>query len=105
MDIIRLGGTIHLIDIENLASVPGFWATNLSSDRQQIEPMQEVIEGREYMTGELYKAALFPQKSGEITIEPKKLNCTAQVRTQANRRVRDPFFDSFFTFHGNHFLA
>lgn len=84
------------IDIENLASFPGFWATNLTSDRQQIEPRQEVINGREYMTGELYKAALFPQKSGEIVIEPKKLNCTAQVRTQANRKVRDPFFDSFF---------
>jgi hypothetical protein len=84
------------IDIENLASFPGFWATNLSSDRQQIEPRQEVINGREYMTGELYKAALFPQKSGEIMIEPKKLNCTAQVRTQTNRKARDPFFDSFF---------
>jgi len=84
------------IDIENLASFPGFWATNLSSDRQQIEPRQEVINGREYMTGELYKAALFPQKSGEILIEPKKLNCTAQVRTQTNRKARDPFFDSFF---------
>ncbi|MEE4255412.1 MAG: BatD family protein [Bacteroidales bacterium] len=84
------------IDIENLASFPGFWATNLSSDRQQIEPGQEVINGREYMTGELYKAALFPQKSGEIVIEPKKLNCTAQLRTQSNRKARDPFFDSFF---------
>lgn len=84
------------IDIENLASFPGFWSTNLTNDRQQIEPSQEIINGKEYMTGELYKAALFPQKSGEIVIEPKKLNCTAQVRTQTNRKARDPFFDSFF---------
>ena len=84
------------IDIENLASFPGFWSTNLTNDRQQIEPRQETINGKEYMTGELYKAALFPQKSGEIIIEPKKLNCTAQVRTQTNRKARDPFFDSFF---------
>jgi len=84
------------IDIQNLASFPGFWATNLSNSRQQIEPRQETIDGREFMTGELYKAALFPQKSGEIAIESKKLNCTAQVRTQSNRKVRDPFFDSFF---------
>ena len=39
---------------------------------------------------------LFPQKSGEIVIEPKTLKCMAQVRVQGNRRVRDPFFDSFF---------
>ncbi len=84
------------IDIENLASFPGFWATNLTNDRQQIEPKKEVIDGVEYLTGELYTAALFPQKSGEITIEPKKLNCTAQIRTEGNKRVRDPFFDSFF---------
>ncbi len=84
------------IDIENLASFPGFWATNLITDRQQIEPKQEVIDGTEYLTGELYKAALFPQKSGEINIAAKKLNCTAQVRTQGNRKARDPFFDSFF---------
>ncbi len=84
------------IDIENLASFPGFWSTNLTNDKQQIEPKTEIVNGREYLTGELYKAALFPQKSGEINIDPKKLNCTAQVRTQGNRKVRDPFFDSFF---------
>jgi len=84
------------IDVENLASFPSFWATNLITDRQQIEPKQEIIDGTEYLTGELYKAALFPQKAGEITIAPKKLTCTAQIRTEGNKRVRDPFFDSFF---------
>ena len=84
------------IDIENLASFPGFWSTNLTDARQQIQPEQEIINGREYLTGVLYQAALFPQKSGKITITPKKLKCTAQVRTQGNRKVRDPFFDSFF---------
>lgn len=84
------------IDIEKLASFPGFWATNLSDNKQQIEPAQEVINGREYLSAVLYQAALFPQKSGEITIEPKKLNCTAQIRTEGRRKSRDPFFDSFF---------
>jgi hypothetical protein len=84
------------IEIEKLASFPGFWSTNLTGDRQQIEPVTEVINGKEYLSGVLYKAALFPQKSGRITISPKKLNCTAQIRTQGSRRVRDPFFDSFF---------
>jgi len=84
------------IDIENLASFPGFWSTNLTDSKQQIQPEKEVINGREYLTGILYRVALFPQKSGKITITPKKLKCTAQIRTQGNRKVRDPFFDSFF---------
>ncbi len=84
------------IDIENLASFPGFWSTNLTGDRQQIEPRTEIIDGKEYLTGELYRAALFPQKAGKIMIDAKKLSCTAQVRTQGTRRIRDPFFDSFF---------
>ncbi|MCK4569406.1 MAG: BatD family protein, partial [Bacteroidales bacterium] len=53
------------IDIENLASFPGFWSTNLTDARQQIQPEQEIINGREYLTGVLYQAALFPQKSGK----------------------------------------
>jgi hypothetical protein len=44
----------------------------------------------------LYKVALFPQKSGTLVIEPKKMNCMAQVRTEGKRRAKDPFFDSFF---------
>ncbi len=84
------------IDIENLASFPGFWSTNLTDSKQQIQPKTEIIDGREYLTGELYRAALFPQKSGELTIDAKKLSCTAQMRTQGTRKVRDPFFDSFF---------
>ncbi len=84
------------IDIENLASFPGFWSTNLTDSKQQIQPEKEIINGREYLTGILYRVALFPQKSGKVIITPKKLKCSTQVRTQGNRKVRDPFFDSFF---------
>lgn len=84
------------IDFQNSASFPGFWATNLLDARQQIQPEEEVIDGRQFLSGTLYRGALFPQKSGNITISPKKLNCTAQIRTEGVKRVRDPFFDSFF---------
>ncbi|MDT8392517.1 MAG: BatD family protein [Bacteroidales bacterium] len=87
---------ISEIDFQNSASFPGFWATNLLDTRQQIQPEEEVIDGRQFLSGTLYRGALFPQKSGSITIGPKKLNCTAQIRTEGVKRVRDPFFDSFF---------
>ncbi len=87
---------ISEIEIDNIASFPGFWSTNLNDNNQRIQQNEEVINGREYLTGVLYQAALFPQKSGEITISEKTLKCTAQVRTQGNRKAKDPFFDSFF---------
>ena len=84
------------IDFQNSTSFPGFWATNLMDPGQQITAEEATVNGKQYLTAVLYRGALFPQKSGEITIGAKKLNCTAQVRTEGNRKVRDPFFDSFF---------
>ncbi len=87
---------ISNINIENLASFPGFWSTSLTDDKKQITTETEMINGREYSSGVLYRTALFPQKAGEITIQPKKLTCTAQVRVQGTQKSRNPFFDSFF---------
>lgn len=84
------------IDIENLASFPGFWSTSLQDNNKQITPEKEIINGTEYLTGKLYQGALFPQKSGELSIDRKKLSCTAQIKKQGKRKTRDPFFDSFF---------
>lgn len=84
------------IDFQKSASFPGFWVSNLRDLSKQIEPQEEVIDGREFLTGVLYKGALFPQKSGEITVSPKKLSCTAQLRSEGSKRTKDPFFDSFF---------
>jgi hypothetical protein len=84
------------IDIENLASFPGFWSTSLQDNNKQITPEKEIVNGTEYLTGILYQGALFPQKSGELGIDAKKLTCTAQIKKQGARKTRDPFFDSFF---------
>ncbi|MCK5765132.1 MAG: protein BatD [Bacteroidales bacterium] len=87
---------ISEIDFEKLTSFPGFWVNNMTDKNQKIAQKEEVINGREYISAELYRVALFPQKSGKLIIEPKKMSCTAQIRTQGNRKERDPFFDSFF---------
>ena len=84
------------INIENLASFPGFWSTSLQDNNKQITPEKEIVNGTEYLTGILYQGALFPQKSGELGIDAKKLSCTAQIKKQGTRKARDPFFDSFF---------
>lgn len=79
----------------NGATLPkqaNLWAYDLESSNQR--PTTEVINGKRYSVSEIKKTALFPQKSGEITITPMELDMTVRVVTRASSG--DPFFDSFF---------
>ena len=87
---------ISQINFNNMPSFTGFWSKDLLSGTQQLEPYNEVYNGREYMVADLKKIALIPQKSGELTLDPMEITCLAKVRREGTRRVRDPFFDSFF---------
>lgn len=70
------------------------WAYDLESTNQNQRPSVEVINNKRYYVSEIKKTALFPQKSGEITITPMELDMTVRVVTRASSG--DPFFDSFF---------
>ena len=77
-------------------SFRNFWAQNLFKDRTSYVEYNETVNGKEYHVAELKKYALFPQKSGEIIIDPVNLKIKAQVRTQQKRRrSNDPFEDFF----------
>lgn len=86
---------VSQINISKFSSFPGFWYKNLLNENDPLRQYSEVINGREYIVADLRKIALFPQRSGEIRIEPMELECMAQVRVEGGR-TRDPFFDSFF---------
>ncbi len=83
--------------VNNASTFPGFWTQNLLDEKQRLQQKQEYIDGEEYVTAELKRIALFPMKSGEITIEPMDVDVVAQIQRQTRRRsTGDPFFDSFF---------
>ncbi len=84
------------LTIEKLSSFNGFWSKSLMDDNGQYRQSTEVINGEEYVTAEINKVALFPQKTGPLVIESAEIGCTAQLRVKNNsRRSNDPF-DSFF---------
>ncbi len=87
---------ISNIDASKVSSFPGFWSTDLLAKQAGAAQSKEVVNGKEYVTAEIKKFALVPQRSGEIAIEAGEITCVAQVRTQAQKRNSDPFFDSFF---------
>jgi hypothetical protein len=86
---------ISQLDISKLSSFQGFWYKSLMDETAPLKQSSENINGEDYITADLRRIALYPQRSGEFTVDPMELKCLAQVRVQSTR-PRDPFFDSFF---------
>ncbi|NOY51790.1 MAG: protein BatD [Chlorobi bacterium] len=86
---------ISNLSMDKSPSYEGFWSKSLSDDKQ-LKQSRQIIDGQEYIVADISKYALFPQKSGKLTIKPTELKCVAQIQVQnKRRRSRDPFDDFF----------
>jgi len=65
----------------------GFWSQNENQKNKQIELGQENIDGVMYYVAEFTKSYLFPQRSGQLTIEPMEIDCI--VRKRSNRQPQN----------------
>ncbi len=95
---IKLYSKLDLTGIENVRfpSFSGFFQQEIETP--PIRGLErEVIDGEVYGTGILRQFILFPQRSGDITIEPFEMD--AMVRQRAGRRgsLFDDFFGGFET--------
>jgi len=80
-------------------SYPGFWAQDLLKDATQYPQYTETVNGKKYIVAELRKVALYPQKSGILTIEPLVQDVIYQLKIKTKSPFADdPFFgnDPFF---------
>ncbi|WP_417013990.1 BatD family protein [Alistipes sp.] len=68
-------------------SFNGFWAQEIE---QEAQPQRERYNGKVYETQVVKEYLLYPQQSGELTVEPAELNVVAQVIVQSPNL--DPFF-------------
>ncbi len=88
---------ISNLSIDKLSSFNGFWSIDLLKNDGNLKQRRETINGEQYIVADLKKSAIYPQKPGELEIEPLTLSCVAQVQTTRKRvSSNDPFFDSFF---------
>jgi len=81
----------------NNATMPtqsGLWSYTLGDPNADNVAKQEVLNGKKYAVHEIRKTAVFPQKTGEVTVTPMELDFTANVISQHSSG--DPFFDRFF---------
>ena len=75
-------------------SFKGFWVNDLLKDKN-FPQYKENYKGQLFNVAEIKKVALFPQRTGKVTINPLELSCQVQVKAQNQKRSRDPF-ESFF---------
>ncbi len=87
---------VQNLNLEEQPNFPGFWMKDLNEPNTPLKQSSEIINGVEYVTAELRKLALIPQKSGKIKIDPLELSCLVQVRDNSRRRRSNSVFDSFF---------
>jgi hypothetical protein len=81
----------------NNATMPtqsGLWSYTLGDPNAENVGRQEVLNGKKYTVHDIRKTAVFPQKTGEITVTPMEIELLANVITQQSSG--DPFFDKFF---------
>lgn len=87
--------TLTGLNLEKLPALNGFWSQDIRTIYDQIELERENVNGVTYSVAELQKTVLYPQRSGELTIDPMEIKVT--VRTKSNRRlsVFDQIFGSY----------
>lgn len=80
--------------ITKLPTYKGFWAEELNVGNR-LNLQLEMYKGERYRTALIKKIALFPTKSGDLTITPFELTIPVHVRRQKKRSGND-IFDDFF---------
>ena len=90
--------TINNTTVSEAPSYTGFWSQEIKlPDNIQFKP--EVYKGTQYNAAVIKKDALFPQRAGDLTVDPIKLKTNVSVRVQNQRRS---FFDDFFGSYQNY---
>ena len=96
---IKIFSRVDLSAIENV-KFPSF--QNFFQQEIEIPPLnalkREVVNGVAYGTGVIKQVLLFPQKSGQLVLDPVEIEC--QVRERV-RRSPDDFFGGFFDSYRN----
>lgn len=86
----KLCQRVNVVGFEDvkLPSFDGFWAQELSTDNAR--PVRETIDGKIYETIVIKEYLLYPQKAGQLSIDPANLTAVAQIVVRG--RNPDPFF-------------
>ncbi len=86
--------SVQRYNIERLPGFQGLWTENITPSGQPAVTREE-LNGQIYQVAEIRRMAVFPQRSGEITIEAMEVEATVRMPGQDRRRPGS-IFDDFF---------
>ena len=87
---------ISQLSVSKSPSYSGFWTKDITENDGSLQQSSTIIDGQQYNLATIKEIVLFPQKSGNLIIDPLDLTCVAQIRQQRNRsQGYDPFEDFF----------
>ena len=93
----RIYTKIKLVNF-NTPSVPdaiGFWIEEIPQPNQPLVE-EEIVDGVRYTTAIVAKFALFPTRSGELTLDPLPLDYKERVKRKRRNTIFDDFFNDSF---------
>lgn len=83
------------INLEKLPALNGFWSHHTKSIYDQIQLDREMVDGEVYNVAELQQTVLYPQRSGELVIDPLEMKVVVNVRNRRSRSVFEQMFGSY----------
>ena len=87
---------ISQLSVSKSPSYSGFWTKDITENDGSLQQSSTIIDGQQYNVATIKEIVLFPQKSGNLIIDPLDLTCVAQIRQQRNRTHGYDPFDDFF---------
>lgn len=78
-------------NLEKAPDLNGFWSQDIKSTQQNTTMQVEMYKGQRYNTAELRKTVLFPQRDGNLTIDPMILTFVVR-QPVASRDPMEQFF-------------
>ena len=88
--------SISQLSVSKSPSYSGFWTKDITDNDGSLQQSSTIVDGQQYNVATIKEIVLFPQKSGNLIIDPLDLTCVAQIKQQRKRNQGyDPFEDFF----------
>ena len=87
---------ISQLSVSKSPSYSGFWTKDITDNNGSLQQSSTVVNGQQYNVATIQEIVLFPQKTGNLIIDPLDITCLAQVKQERNRSYGYDPFDDFF---------
>lgn len=87
---------ISQLSVSKSPSYSGFWTKDITDNNGSLQQSSIVVNGQQYNVATIQEIVMFPQKTGNLIIDPLDITCLAQVKQERNRSYGYDPFDDFF---------